>query len=312
MHFDKQAQTWIKEVISKNNLERIDSFEGVKVADLSLVQKIYTNQGNFYFKQTAGASRFESKLAQLLYTTFPDKTVEILATHPTEPWYIMRELKGVPLRQIRDKRLWKQTLQEYADFQINLANQVDSMLETGVPNRQMNVLKKEIQNHLTDMCVTGLNENETAKILALQSELIQLCDLVEGLVPYTLDHGDLHAANIQWVNNHAVFFDWGDAAVSHPFFSTRIFWNALYDLIDSDSLWYETVKEFRPYYLEPWTQFAPLSDLEKLLNLTDQLACVYRAIGWHYYINPHLKDKQLTKQRPAQWLKLFLEQRAWE
>jgi hypothetical protein len=312
LHIGEKAQMWIKETMSKNNLDLIDLSEQVKAGELSLVQKIQTKQGNFFFKQSSGTSQFEGKLAQLLYTNFPNKTVEVIAAHPTEPWYIMNHLKGTPLRQINNKKIWQKSLQEYAEFQVQLANQVKSLFETGIPNRQMNVLKNEIETHLNAMCLTGLNKEEMAKILGMKSKIINLCDRLDGVVPSSLDHGDLHSANIQWVNNQAVFFDWGDAAVSHPFFSARIFWNSLYGLIESDSLWNGMVKEFRPYYLEPWTAFAPVSELEDLLKLTDQLACVYRAIGWHHYINPYLINKDETKQRPAQWLQLFLEQQELE
>lgn len=309
MQFDLVEKKWIEEIASRSGLDLVGSYDEVKASDLSIVQRIRMENGNLYFKSSGGISQFEGKLSQSLYSFDPRHTVEVIATHETKPWFIMNELLGIPLRQIKDKKVWKQCLQEYAYLQVKLSKQIDNYLEIGLPDRRMNVLKNEIQTYLNEMCLTGLNEEETKKILSLKSELLQMCDRMEGIVPHSLDHGDLHSANIQWMNNHPVFFDWGDASVTHPFFSTRIFWNSLYDLIDSDLQWQETVEEFRPYYLEPWTEFAPLHELEKLLLISDQLACVYRAIGWHLYINPYRLDKEDSKQRPAQWLNVFLEQR---
>jgi hypothetical protein len=120
---------------------------------------------------------------------------------------------------------------------------------------------------------------------------------------------DLHSGNIQYIDTQPVFFDWGDAAISHPFFSTWIFWHAMDELLESESEWLDTVNEFRPYYLEPWTQFAPMHELERTLRISDQLACVYRALDWHLYITPHRKNKVDSQKKPAQWLKVFLEHR---
>ncbi|MGD6831366.1 hypothetical protein ACQCT5_04350 [Sutcliffiella halmapala] len=97
--------------------------------------------------------------------------------------------------------------------------------------------------------------------------------------------------------------------MSHPFFSTRIFWHAIDELLKSESEWLDTVNEFRPYYLEPWTQFAPMHELERILRISDQLASVYRALGWHLHITPHRKNKEDSRKKPAQWLQVLLEHR---
>ncbi|THE10369.1 hypothetical protein E1I69_18960 [Bacillus timonensis] len=105
-------------------------------------------------------------------------------------------------------------------------------------------------------------------------------------------------------------FDWGDASVSHPFFSTRIFWHALDDLIHDETEWLGMVNEFRPFYLEPWTKFASITELDKALRLSDELACVQRALSWHLYLTPYSQNKDENDDRPAQWLRLLLEYRS--
>ena len=72
-----------------------------------------------------------------------------------------------------------------------------------------------------------------------------MCEEMEGGVPYSMDHGDLHSANIPLVNDEIVFFDWGDATGTHPFFSTRIFWNYIDDLVASESEWLQVRLEYR-------------------------------------------------------------------
>jgi hypothetical protein len=139
--------------------------------------------------------------------------------------------------------------------------------------------------------------------------LMEMCDLMEGLIPPSLDHGDLHTANIYDRDGRSVFIDWGDASITHPFFSTRIFWNSLYELIEDDAEWLDMTNEFRPYYLEPWTAFGKMEELEKLLKVSDQLGCLHRGIGWHLYTLPY-QDLLEFKKRPAQWLQVLLEYRS--
>ncbi|WNB93352.1 hypothetical protein [Bacillus sp. NEB1478] len=58
--------------------------------------------------------------------------------------------------------------------------------------------------------------------------------------------------------------------------------------------------EFRTYYLEPWTAFGKMEELEKLLKVSGQLGCLHRGIGWHLYTLP-FQDFPEFKKRPAQW-----------
>ncbi|WP_404350152.1 phosphotransferase [Sutcliffiella horikoshii] len=309
LQFDNEALEWIKHSAKELNLSSISDTETIKATDISLVQKCTFRNATLYFKATGKASEFEPLLTEELFLRNPKQIVEVIASHPDHPWMLMKELKGVSLRKTKDKTRWKNCLQEYAHLQVKESRNLSRSVDIGVPDRRFAILKDEIEFHLLDLCHTGLNKSETKIIMELKEELLEMCDSLENVVPYSLDHGDLHSGNIHVVGNDTVFFDWGDAAVSHPFFSTRIFWHALDELIESDSDWLDIVNEFKPYYLEPWREFAPLADLEKALEVSDQLACVYRALGWHLYITPCRKDKEDSKNKPAQWLRVLLEHR---
>ncbi|TYS67436.1 phosphotransferase [Sutcliffiella horikoshii] len=311
LQFDNEALEWIKRKAKELNLSGISDQETIKATDISLVEKFTFQNATLYFKATGKSSEFEPSLTEELFLRNPKQTVEVIASHSDHPWMLMKELKGESLRKTKDKDCWKNCLQEYAHLQVKESKNLSRLVDIGVPDRRFAILKDEIELHLLDLCQTGLNRSETKQIMDIKEELLKMCDRMENVVPYSLDHGDLHSGNIQVAGNgnEPVFFDWGDAAVSHPFFSTRIFWHALDELIESESEWLDIVNEFKPYYLEPWREFAPLAELEKALELSDQLACVYRALGWHLYITPFRKDKEDSKNKPAQWLRVLLEHR---
>ncbi|WP_433745829.1 phosphotransferase [Falsibacillus pallidus] len=303
------VEQWIREELERAGLELKGKVEPVKDTDVTLVLRIPTNGEEYYFKAGTFASHHEAVLSSELNKRYPGKTVEVLSANEEENWLLMKDLKGKSLRTLKDKKLWQKAISEYAELQIAELKSVDSLLQLGVSDRRMPVLKKEIEQHLGDMCRTGLSRDETRQVTALLPVLLDMCDEMDSIIPPSIEHGDLHTNNIRLVGDRLVFFDWGDASVSHPFFSTRVFWHALDDLISADSEWLGMVEEFRPYYLEPWTNLAPMKELDRALRLSDQLACVQRALSWHLYITPNRVKQEESYNKPSQWLRLLLEHR---
>ncbi|MEN2766932.1 aminoglycoside phosphotransferase family protein [Ornithinibacillus xuwenensis] len=303
------AKEWIVDEIEKSGRKINGHMEQIKTSDFCHIQKVPTSDGDLYFKATNAAASHEGALSAYLGRRYPGKTVNVMARDHSKGWFLMEDIGGEALRNIKDKQLWKRALQEYAELQVSELNHVEELLGIGVPDRRMSVLKEEIKQHLADMCKTGLSKAETEKVIELLPELVEMCDALDAILPASIEHGDLHTNNIRLVKDRIVFFDWGDASVSHPFFSTRIFWHALDDLIADESMWLGIVNDFRPYYLEPWTIYASMRELEKALQISDQLACVQRALSWHVYLTPSREHKAESYNRPSQWLQLLLEHR---
>ena len=307
-----KVDNWIKEVLHDECMVLLsEEITEVKKTDFSLVLLVPVNTGNLYFKATRSSTRHEAAISRYFHTMYPGKSTDILRIQETEGWLLMKELGGVPIRQLKDKEIWKAAITEYAQLQVSEISNIDGLSRMNVPNRTLSILKKDIIQHLEDMCDTGLNAEEKEAVMSLQPELLAMCDELEQLVPvHSIDHGDLHSANIQYVNGKLVFLDWGDSSITHPFFSTRVFWNSLFELVDNDSDWLKVIDEFRPYYLKAWTAIAPLEKLERALRISDQLGCIHRAISWYSYLNPSVADQSEYK-KPSQWLQALLEERAF-
>lgn len=303
------VESWVKKTAIKNEITINGEIEQVKISDLCAILRIPAVEGDFYFKAVIPGALYEAVLSKQINNLLKGKSVDVVDINEKEGWLLMHDIKGQPLRELKDKSLWQIAIREYAKLQVKEVEYANELISIGVPDRRLGVLKSEIDKHLEGMCATGLNEDETSKVMALKPELLKMCDDMEGIIPYSIEHGDLHSANIRLVDEEIVFFDWGDATVTHPFFSTRVFWNSIDELIKSESEWLDMVNEFRPYYLEPWTKFAPIGELERLLLISDQLSCVYRALSWYLYINPNRENIEDSYNKPAQWLQVFLEHR---
>lgn len=307
-YYDKII-VWIGEELKNANLHVKGDVEHLKETDLTLLLRMPTNEDDYYFKAVGAASKFEAALSQELYRDSPGRTVNVLGIHETEGWLLMKDLYGEPLRMQKDKKLWQRAISEYAELQVSEIGSVDKFLQMGVPDRRIPNLKEEINHHLEEMCLTGLSKEETNQVLSLLPALMEMSDEMDS-IPASIEHGDLHTNNIRIVEDNLVFFDWGDASISHPFFSTRVFWHALDDLTSSEAEWLGIVEEFRSYYLEPWTKFGSMKEIDNILRISDELACVQRALSWHLYITPNRKDKLVSYKKPSQWLRLLLEHRA--
>ncbi len=305
----ERVESWIADVLDRSKYNLSGPIQQVKLTDLSIVLRIPVLNGALYFKAVIPAAKYEAALSQHVSRLHQEKSVEIVDINENEGWLLMREVGGVPLRQFPHKHIWQKAIEQYARLQIAETEHIEALISMGLPDRRLNILKSDIERHLSGMCATGLDKDTTARIMALKPELLKMCEELEGVIPYSIDHGDLHSANIHLVEDGIVFFDWGDATITHPFFSTRVFWNSLDDLIASEDEWLGMVQAFRPDYLEPWTKYASIQELERLLQISDQLACVYRALSWYLYITPNRENVEDSFKKPSQWLALLLEHR---
>jgi hypothetical protein len=292
-------------------LGQVMAFEEVKNTDMSIVLKAKSDSGMVYLKTVNEAAQFETPLTAFIASEFPGITTELVAVDIEKNWMLMRELPGQSLREIKTMDAYSSFISSYAVFQQQTIPMKDKLLSLGVIDRRLSVLKKEIEEHLEALCETGLNKEEKTAIVELKPELLAMCDEMMGVFPDTLDHGDLHSGNAYVEDENYRFFDWGDASITHPFLSVRVFWNSLYELNEqnTDENWIKKIAEFRPIYLAMWEDYAPANVLKRQLYLAEQVGCVYRALSWHLYINPYRVDKEDSFNKPAQWLQLLLDHR---
>ena len=63
-----------------------------------------------------------------------------------------------------------------------------------------------------------LSSGELARLRAFTSRFVELClELAARGIPETIQHDDLHGANIYRRDGRLRILDWGDSCVSHPF-----------------------------------------------------------------------------------------------
>src|SRR5262249_43945269 len=114
------------------------------------------------------------------------------------------------------------------------------------------------------------------------------CSLAECGVPDSVQHDDLHQWNVYRQNDRARVLDWGDASISHPFFSLVVTFRFLEEShgLGPDDPWF---RRLRDAYLEPLGR-----------GLTDAFTLAMRVGAFaHPLVELRHRDRVAADQRAA-------------
>ena len=286
-----EVSAWIDAELARLGYTVIGPLQQSHLRPWSTVLRVPTADGALFFKANTPLIAFEPALAQMLYRLRPDLTLRVLAADPARGWMLLVD-GGPRLREViradRDPGHWERLLPRYAELQIALAGMSPELLALGVPDRRMHRFPELIAELLDtpDKLRIGLPDGLSAEAWrGLRDEAPALTDLCQQLVsagvPQSLHHGDFHDANIFAGDSSYRFFDWGDANLSHPFFSLRTVFVSVENSLQLE----EGAPQFdrlRDAYLEPWTTFLPASELRSLFKIAAQVAPLSSVLGWNY------------------------------
>lgn len=185
------------------------------------------------------------------------------------------------------RRAWEPILQAYAALQIESTAHLGELAALGLHDRRLEQLPKYFQAVLSDKDLLllgqkdGLSRAQYQRLLALTTQFKAICsELAAAPIPSaTLEHGDFHDANIFYAAGRFKIFDWGDASLSHPFFSliNPLRMSAYQLEIEEDD---PQLTWIRDAYFEPWTQTASRAEILEAWNLAHYLVKFQRAFNW--------------------------------
>jgi hypothetical protein len=249
----------------------------------SQVARITTDAGDVWFKANLGDTRYEAGLLRLLGTLAPAHVVVPLAVDAGRGWSLSPD-GGVTLRASEDGRfraaVWEQMLSEYAQLQRDLARHVDDLLAVGTPDLRPQQLPELFDGLLADPeVVTGLAE-QAGPLRERREAFLEACAQLSasGIAP-TVQHDDLHDANVLVRGGKHAFFDWGDASVAHPFGSLLVTLRVAArkaEVAAGDPV----LARLRDAYLEPWTAEHARADLMQWVQAALTVTKASRALSY--------------------------------
>ena len=228
----------------------IGRLEPVQTEPWASVFRVTADVGIVWFKACAPHQAFEVPLTTSLCERWPATVTEVLAHDRDRRWLLMADA-GEPLRELGNPpERWSEVLPAYARVQIGEKERAADHLDAGVPDLRLSRLP-ERYDELLD-AELPIARDETAALARFRQRFSDMCEELERQgIGATVQHDDLHMNNVYVRDGVLRVLDWGDASISHPFFSlfeTYRFLTEMNGLSPGDP-WFGRLRDA---YLDPW------------------------------------------------------------
>jgi hypothetical protein len=288
-----KARAWVRSALDQNDLQLTGVIEQPHIRPWSTVMTVPTERGLYFFKASASAFAHETALTAYLSRFRPELFPNLLAVDMDQHWMLMRDA-GRPIRHtIREERTiepWREVMPHYVNLQKDLSSRVDELLSLGVMDRRLHKLPALFEGLIADEAsmLLGTDEDslsteEYRRLKQSVPEFERMCrELADFGIPETIHHDDFHDANIFKRDGKLTFTDWGESAVTHPFFTLVVMMRSVDNSFGVD--YSPEAGLVRDMYLEHWSSYGSLDDLRAIVKLAQRIGYVNRALTWKMVI----------------------------
>lgn len=222
---------WAYAQLKKKKIKTIGVFEDVRLMPWSSVYRVKTDQGFFYLKYVQGQGCYEAPLLQLLESRFEGMVPSLLSYNKELSCFILRDagemLRICLMRDGYNIDHVKKVFDRYCVIQRTLESDANLLINLNIPDWRLRNFTNRYKNFIEDRCFIadlGVDEQSYKTLISLTPSVHRLCEDIERVgVPETLEHADFQDNNILVRDGHFFISDWGDAVISHPFFSLASF-----------------------------------------------------------------------------------------
>lgn len=262
---------WVNEHIKPIGATMTGALEQRRISGRTCLLLVPTDRGDFFFKAMAPISSFapEAVLMSALNKKMPEHIPKPIAIDSEHGWLLMEDLRPLLKGGISPSEL-VQAMEVFTQLQINMADEVDFLLDLGCPDRRLPVLESQIEPFINDPIILSYLGTEIIDTFGAQiPRLKSLCqELAEFDLPDTLVHGDLFWGNMVVQGNTVLYFDWTDACVGHPFLDIK-------DVLFEEETLHMRLRES---YLKPWKHFSGIEELRSAWSIACPLSALYQCI----------------------------------
>lgn len=218
------ADSWIHDRLAVLGTPAVGELDQLHVRPWSTVMRVPTQSGDAYFKANTPALAYEAALVTVLAERRPDCIPPLLGADLERGWMLMSD-GGTRLRDLiaaeRELKRWLDVLPLYASVQIDLAPDADELRALGVPDLRLPSLPAAFEAMLDDL--EGLPAEELRRLGEAVPAVVEMCaELADYEIPATIQHDDFHDGQVYVQNGRYLLLDWGDACISHPFFTMAV------------------------------------------------------------------------------------------
>ena len=229
--------------------------------------------GPAWFKACGAVQAFEPRLSAELFARWPDRVAEVLGHDEERGWLLLADAGEPMAGRGNPPEPLLSILPQYAELQRRETVYADEHLAHGVPDLRVAKVPERYEDLLRHDL--PLEPEEIARLRAFAPRLAELCDeLAAHGVAETVQHDDLHLANVYERGGRFRLLDWGDTSIAHPFASLVVPFRFLEEInrLGPTDRWFVRLREA---YLEPWG-----SDFGETFALAIRIGAFAHAIAW--------------------------------
>lgn len=272
------AHGWIAARLAENGRSVVAGIEQPHVTDWSTVMRVPTEDGTVWFKANDESMRHEAAVTAIVAPLSGGRVPTPVASDPRTGWMLLADA-GPRLRDVvaeeRSLERWYDVLEACARVQVACEDQVDALLAAGLPDRRLHTLPGAYAALLA-----GLDDVDPR--LPGPDAIADLCDRLAAFgIRETVQHDDLHDGQVFLGSGVHQLLDWGDACVSHPFFTLAVTLEGVIAWGVDDEEGSEDLGPYLAAYLRPYADTYPLTDVElrEAARIAMRLGWVCRAIN---------------------------------
>ena len=280
---DPAVEAWVRDQV-----EVLD-ITAVRSRPWAAVWRVESREGLWWAKVNSARTGYEGRLLQHL-AQYDGSLLPRTIAAPEQPWALVADA-GIAAREAfagadRDVVVdfWCGVLSRYAELQRSVS--AADLFGLGVPELTPSTLVRQYDELIADtrwfspICAPDYSSDVHRRVLSIRNRLAEFADELASGVPPSVQHDDLHSANVFTGHGRAQIIDWGDAVVAHPFLTMRVALDVLADElgVHRDSAELRRVTEA---YLSVWQEGgASRAGLNRQLDLALRVAGLGRAAGW--------------------------------
>jgi len=263
-----EAEEWIRK-----HVKPVGPIEAVHERPWATVLRVPVAGGVTWFKACAQVQAFEPRLTAELYARWPDRVTEVLAVDEPRRWLLLGDAGIAVMGRGNPPDAWLEALPSYAELQKGESAYALDHIAHGVPDLRIGALPAGYERLLASELPLAMNDVNRLRDYA--PRFAELCEVLAGLgIEESVQHDDLHMANLYARDGRFRVVDWGDSSIAHPFFSLLETFRFLEELngLGPDDAWF---RRLRDAYLEPWGR-----GLEEAFEIAIHAGWFAHAIAW--------------------------------
>jgi hypothetical protein len=266
----EEADAWIR-----THVEPTGGTELVHERPWGTVRRVPVAGGAAWFKVCPPGQAFEPRLTAALARRWSDRLPDVLGYDEERAWLLLGDA-GEPLGIGSGPESWLSILPLYAELQRGEAAHATGHLDGGVPDRRIATFPALYATMLAREL--PVRSGDVTRLQAFAARFAELCDeLAARGVAETIQHDDLHGANVYPHDGAPRILDWGDSCVSHPFLTLFVTFLHLEELAGEmrDGAWFARLRDA---YLEPWGRPSELRATFELAQRLGAFAHVFKEL----------------------------------